>query len=209
MTPLSDPKAKMEIGQGGRNTRYGEKVCRGFKGNPCRVTQSEQEVSNFSKQKTSKDGLSNICKVCDSLRGKRYYNENREQVLKRTSEYQKKNPHVRRKAGLDYYYRNRESCLAYRKEWSRLNPDKICAQASARRFRIRKAMPKWLTKEHKSEIQDFYWLSRDLKLVTGEDYHVDHIIPLSNKNVCGLHVPWNLQVIPSDINLRKSGKLDA
>lgn len=206
--PLSDPKAKIELGQGGRNTRFGEKICKGFKGKPCVVTLLPQPLPNFSKHARTKDGHSNICRVCDSIRGKEYYNNNRKKVLKRTSNYQKKNPHVRRKAGLDFYYRNRESCLEYGRQWNKLNPDKVCAQASARRSRLKKAMPKWLTDEHKSEMQNLYWLSRDLKAVTGEDYHVDHIIPLSNKSVCGLHVPWNLQVLPSDINLRKSGKFN-
>ncbi len=44
--------------------------------------------------------------------------------------------------------------------------------------------------------------------LTGQKYHVDHIIPLKGQGVCGLHVAENLCVMRADYNLRKNNRLD-
>lgn len=68
-------------------------------------------------------------------------------------------------------------------------------------------MPSWLTKEDFVQIRELYICAQMFKLYTGQEYHVDHIVPLQGENVCGLHVPWNLQVILAKENLSKSNTL--
>ena len=90
-----------------------------------------------------------------------------------------------------------------------LNTQALDNAGSAKRRGIKlKATPAWLTKEHKESIKDFYRLSAFLSRTTGTSHNVDHIVPLQGKTVCGLHVPWNMQVITAEENQKKHAKFD-
>ena len=77
------------------------------------------------------------------------------------------------------------------------------AMEAARRARKLDATPDWLTQEHIADIEAIYRLARSLTAETGTAHDVDHIVPLQGKNVCGLHVPWNLRAIPAYQNRQK------
>jgi 5-methylcytosine-specific restriction endonuclease McrA len=118
-----------------------------------------------------------------------------------------------------YYEANKENVIAraqarpdedkrrYKKTHKVNNPDMYKEMTSLRRRRFRDATPKWLTDTHKMEIRLKYRLAIELSRATGERYAVDHIIPLHGENVCGLHVPWNLQILTQKDNLAKYNKL--
>lgn len=69
------------------------------------------------------------------------------------------------------------------------------------------ATPVWLTEEHHQEMVYLYQEAQRLTQETGINHHVDHIMPLKHDKLCGLHVPWNLQILTQTENLKKSNKI--
>ena len=78
-------------------------------------------------------------------------------------------------------------------------PHKQIALNANRRAQKIQATPRWYNFK---EVDVIYKEARSL----GEDYHVDHIVPLQGKLVCGLHCKDNLQILTAVDNLKKSNK---
>lgn len=95
----------------------------------------------------------------------------------------------------------------YQTAWKERNLVWVRADTKARRRKHREATPPWLSRQQKALIRELYKVAITMTKTTGEQYVVDHIIPLRSDTVCGLHVPWNLRVITQEENLKKSNKL--
>ena len=102
--------------------------------------------------------------------------------------------------------RNREKAKQYTKNWQKENPEKVNAYAMQRRTAKLQRMPPWLTDAQKQEIEDFYFAAKELEKIFPWKQHVDHIVPLRGKTVLGLHVPWNLQILPATENIIKNNR---
>jgi hypothetical protein len=134
------------------------------------------------------------CKSCEAITYKAWARDNRQKLLDRNKKYRADNPDfcklmANKNMGNQKLYQTSRNSLAAKRRGNKLH-----------------ATPKWLSKDQLIKMGDLYWLCKDLLLISGQEYHVDHIVPLKGKNVCGLHVPWNLQILPSDVNIRKSNK---
>lgn len=72
---------------------------------------------------------------------------------------------------------------------------------------VTKKNPNWLSKqcEFDPRFKQIY-TEAARRRARGEKVAVDHIVPIVSKYVCGLHVPWNLQIITELENNRKSNK---
>lgn len=73
-----------------------------------------------------------------------------------------------------------------------------------REAQILKATPVWAVQ---SRIAEIYNQAADMR-AAGQDVHVDHIVPLRGKSVCGLHVETNLRIIAAKENLSKGARFD-
>lgn len=195
----------------------------------CSKCKQEKDSSLFAKASRNKDGLQHHCKACNV----EYRLENKEKILINNKSYYKKNKDdilVQKKS---YYLENRQEILEYKQEyyennseelvlkkreyrvlnpdtyriWASKNKDKVAAISAKRRANKLQATPAWLNEEQLNEIDFYYWFCRLISDDTGIQHHVDHIVPLQGKTVCGLHVPWNLQILSASENCSKSNKL--
>jgi hypothetical protein len=189
----------------------------------------------FTKNKKRKDGLAAWCKACSKAsladwysrnkdkaqeNNKKNYLENKQAACDRSRAWKKANrerinelnrenydPEKRREYFADYRKANKDKRDAYNKEWLNEHPGLANAYAAKRRDAVRKAAPSCASLQDLEEIKGIYALAKQMTELTGQPHHVDHIIPIKGKSVCGLHVPWNLQVITATENLKKSNKV--
>lgn len=77
------------------------------------------------------------------------------------------------------------------------DPGKFKAMVALRRARVKRATPSWVRLEDLLEVYR----------ACPPGLEVDHIVPLKGDNVCGLHVPWNLQYLTKEANCRKKNRV--
>jgi hypothetical protein len=169
----------------------------------CRVCKLSKPFSEFHKDNYRKDGLQNKCISCE----RQYQIDNQNHLKEYRSQYYESNKQHEQDRHKKYRQEHIEFYRNYDKKYVKLNPGKKNFLTRKRRLTRIKATPKWLTSEQLAEIEWFYTTAKELQWLSEEPLEVDHIIPLNGKNVCGLHVPWNLQIIPKGLNCRKKNKL--
>ena len=146
----------------------------------------------FNKHKGMKDGRLNKCSSC---------------VVKDTANWRVSNPGKRNEAERN---RSRELGVQAREDWLK----EVQANAKGRKVVS-------LEYAHKRRLQTERYKASELdalvfkeavdvrdrrKELTGFDWHIDHIVPINNKQACGLHNAFNLQVVPAQWNVRKQAQ---
>lgn len=200
------------------------------KGNPkseCKVCfakyHREYYLKNAEKicQRTQEYKTRNPEKVSEMMAD--WYKLNKDHVLERSKEYRSR-PEVAAKEKIrsQLYYearkeeiqrKRKERLLSnqevadaykeYQKAWVQANSAKMRAKVARRRSSKLQATPKWANKD---AIEAMYVVATYLTETTGVKHEVDHVVPLKNKFVCGLHVENNLQVMKMTDNRSKANR---
>ncbi len=99
--------------------------------------------------------------------------------------------------------RCKEKHRAASKRWNERNKGLVLFRNAMRRKAVRQATPPWVDR---NAIQEIYLRCAEMR-EAGHDVHVDHIMPLRGRILSGLHVPWNLRIIPAKQNLSKGNRV--
>lgn len=151
----------------------------------------------------ARDTTNKTCTECQ--RGwKRAYSVRKPRDLKTDEVREYRRAYYRKRKAEDPTFNRRknkppaEACRKYTKTWLSKNPG-LSAHYNAMRYAaLTQSTPKWADKK----------AIRQVYLNCPEGMHVDHIVPIRGKKVCGLHVPWNLQYLPPADNLLKGNRFD-
>lgn len=188
----------------------------------CTACDTKRPVTDFHKGLRGKYGVVSVCKDCCRERAKSRYNTGKEQILERNAKWRQENKEKcceytrrwrennpeqsresTRQSAAKWRSENPERARALVVAYQKRNPEKMKALWRRREKIIRRATPMWANHFF---IEEAYHIANVRAQMLGGQWHVDHIIPLQGKNVCGLHVENNLQVIRSEVNLRKGNK---
>jgi hypothetical protein len=126
-----------------------------------------------------------------------YYLINNNKIKKTSKLYRIKNKDKVKEYKKLYRLNNKEKEKKYIKQYFLNNPNFIKTHSAKRRASQLNATPKFADL---NKIKEIY-------KNCPKGYVVDHIVPLQGKEVCGLHVEWNLQYLTPSQNSSKSNKL--
>lgn len=165
--------------------------------NTCRYKQTKSWKENNRERRNELNRLSHArCRDgVNSRRRERYKESDKTEHKERTAKWRNKNLDYIRAVNKKWREENKERQKITARAWIQNNRARVREKWQRREARKMRAVPSWANLD---AIRLIY------NKAEGVGYHVDHIVPLHSKIVCGLHCEVNLQLLPPIENKRKS-----
>ena len=169
----------------------------------CACCKLELPVEKFFKSSIRKDGLHCYCKSCENEKSRQQYAKHKTRKDAQNKRWYEQNKQIRLLSQYAWQEKNKDKVSEIQKNHRKRNLAKDCAKVMKREASKINATPIWA---NNTRIQCYYSLAAMFNKNTDQKWHVDHIVPLRGKNVCGLHVDYNLRVIPAIENMKKGNR---
>lgn len=199
----------------------------------CKICNKIKPIDQFHLHKSMKDGHDSKCKKCHNIAcrqweinnskrrreiarkskikhmdarreyDRKYEKDNADYIRERKNKHRAKNIDRFRKKDAAYYLKNKDFLSAKEKEYRKNNPILCRLRALKRRAAKKLSIPIWYDDFDDFVFEEAEILRRERQGLTGIKWHIDHIVPLQSKIVCGLHSYINVAVIPAIENQRK------
>lgn len=144
------------------------------------------------------------CKPCYNAWRREWRKKNIDKVKAQELRGLARDPERRKRYDRKSYWQHREKRIAKSRRWNVENKEAFAAREAARRAAQKAATPSWADW---GAIEAVYVAASERSSTSGVPHHVDHIVPLISKKVCGLHVSWNLAVLPALENQSKGNRV--
>lgn len=182
----------------------------------CSKCKKEKELSEFKKDKKSKDGAGSWCLTCHNAETSEWKHKNIEKENERKRKWRKDNPEKEKQHNLNFRLKNieseREKDRIYRalhlekareavRRWFRNNPEKDAIRHNVRRARFYGGGGKYTIDEWR-ELCDKYE-NRCLKCGEQKPLTADHVLPLIHG---GKNCIENIQPLCRSCNSSKGTK---
>lgn len=139
---------------------------------------------------------------------KKYVENNKEKVIETTRKTRAKNRDKILAYGRAYRDKNRDAMRAMWRDYHGRNLAKHRTNVAARNAMKLQSIPKWTDAAfERFAFEEASDLAERREVAAKFAWHVDHIVPLRSKTVCGLHRSANWQVIPATINQVKGNRV--